>query len=265
MLICIDIGNSSIGFGFFLEPAKKALRCVKKIPTHPHKSISAYRGILNNLINDCTAAKQRNLLNKDVIISSVVPDITPLIAESLNGIITKEPLFISHKTLGGLSLSVRKKRGIGADRITNTVGAYFHFNEPVAVADCGTATTITVVGKDLDIMGGAILPGIGLMQKALYTGTAKLPDISIKKPKKFLGRDTISSINSGIIHGTAGALENIILGIEQEIGYRLRLILTGGYARAMSPVLRLKHLLLPHLIFEGMRLIYLKKRDQKSL
>lgn len=262
MLICIDIGNSSIGFGLFLEPAKKTLMCVKKIPTHPHETISEYREIVNSLIND---AKKVNLQHKDVIISSVVPDITPLIVEAINGITTKKPLLVNHKTTGGLSLNIRKKKGIGADRITNAVGAYFHLNEPVAVADCGTATTITVVGKDLDIMGGAILPGIGLMQKALYTETAKLPDISLKKPKKFLGRDTISSINSGIIHGTAGALENIILGIEQEIGYRLRLILTGGYARVISPVLRLTHLLLPHLIFEGLRLIYLKSRTKKLI
>lgn len=265
MLICIDIGNSSIGFGLFLEPAKKTLRCVNKIPTHPHKTTLAYRRVLNNLINDCTDTKLRNLLHKDVIISSVVPDVTPLIAESLNGIITTEPVFVSYKTAGGLSLSVRKKKGIGADRITNAVGAYFILNEPVAVVDCGTATTITVVGEDIDIIGGAILPGIGLMQKALYTGTAKLPDLLPKPPRMFLGRETISSINSGIIHGTAGAVENIISGIERELGYSLKIILTGGFARFISPVFKLNHLLKPHLIFEGMRLIYLKKQDQKSL
>lgn len=222
-------------------------------------SAKEYREILNGLINDYSDTEQRNLLHKDVIISSVVPVITPLIVESLKGIITKKPVFVNYKTTGGISLSIRKKKNIGADRIANAVGAYFHFNEAVAVVDCGTATTITVVGKDAEIMGGAILPGIELMQKALYCGTAKLPDISLKKPKRFLGKDTVSSINSGIIHGTAGALQNIISGIEQEIGYNIKLILTGGYSRFISSILKLNHICIPYLIFEGMRVIYIKK------
>ncbi len=264
MLICIDIGNTSIGFGLFSKPSTKRLKCIEKIPTHPARSVIDYREILNGLINNYSDAKRRNLKHKDVIISSVVPNLTPLIVESLKGITTKKPVFVNYKTTSGISLSIKKKKNIGADRIANAVGAFFHYNESVAVVDCGTATTITIVGKDSAIMGGAILPGIGLMQKALYSGTAKLPDISLKKPKRFLGRDTISSINSGIIHGTSGALENIILGIEQEIGYRFKIILTGGYSSLISPVLRLKHLLFPHLIFEGMRLIYLKNMNEKA-
>ncbi len=259
MLICIDIGNSSVGFGLFLDPQKKALKCIKKIPTYPHMSVKDYKEILNNFINNYSYSKQGNLQHKDVIISSVVPDLTPLIVEAFNGLINKKPLFVNYKTAGGISFSIKKKKNIGADRIANAVGAYFNFNKPVAVVDCGTATTITIVGKDVDIIGGAILPGIELMQRSLHSGTAKLPYTPIKRPKRYLGKDTISAINSGLIYGTAGAIENIISGIKQEIGYSIKLILTGGYSRFISPILRLKHTLMPYLIFEGMRVIYIKK------
>lgn len=257
MLVCIDIGNSSVGFGLYINPQQKALKCVKKIPTYPYMSVKGYKEILNNLINNYS--EKGNLKCKDVIISSVVPDLTSFIVESLKGFIRKEPVFVNYKTAGGLSFSIKKKKNIGADRIANAVGAYFHFKESVAVADFGTATTITIVGKDADIMGGAILPGIELMQRSLYSGTAKLPHTSVKRPKRYLGRDTISAINSGIVYGTAGAIENIISGIEEEIGYDIKLVLTGGYSRFISPALRIKHILLPNLIFEGMRVIYIKK------
>lgn len=260
MLLSIDIGNSSIGFGMFLELKTNKLSSIKKIPSYPPVPVSVYRQILKSFLDDCSACSNKNLQQKEVIISSVVPDITPLIVESLRDFCTRKPVFVNHKLTGGLSLSLKKKKGIGADRIANAAGGYFTFNEPVAVIDCGTASTVTVVGKGADILGGAILPGIGLMQKALSMGTAKLPDISVKKPNKFLGRDTVSAMTTGIIHGTAGAVKHIINGIESELGYELRIILTGGFAKTLSPVLKLHHFLKPNLIFEGMRVIYLKRK-----
>ena len=262
MLLCIDIGNSSIGFGLFLEAQKDNPRCIKKIPTHPYKSVSNYKEIIGGFLDECSTESRKKSQGKEVIISSVVPDLTPLIVESLKGLVSNEPLLVSHKRTGSITLSLRKKKGIGADRITNAAGGYLLLNEPVAIVDCGTATTVTVVGNNAAILGGAILPGIGLMQKSLFSGTAKLPDIALKKTKRFLGRDTVSSITSGIIHGTAGAIAYIISGIESELGYSLKIILTGGFASFVSPVLKLNHILKPNLIFEGMRLIYLKSRLQ---
>lgn len=260
MLLSIDIGNSSIGFGIFLKPQIRKLSCVKKLPLQPFEAVSVYKETLKAFMTNCFPVSLENFEQREVIISSVVPDITPLIVESLKDLHTKNPIFVSHKATGGLSLNLRRKRSFGADRISNAVGGYFLYHQPVAIVDCGTATTVTVVGKNADIIGGAILPGIGLMQKSLFKGTAQLPNISIKTPKRFLGRDTASAMSTGIVHGTAGAVKNIIYGIESEIADKLKIILTGGFAKILSPVLKLSHTLRPNLIFEGMRIIYLKEK-----
>lgn len=260
LLLCIDIGNSSIGLGIFLKPYVDKLSAVKKFPVYPLESISVYKEMLKDFVNDSARGSLKNFQEGAVIISSVVDDITPLIVEALDGFGTEKPIFVNQKATGDLSLKVRNKKGIGADRIANAVGAYFLLKRPLVVVDCGTATTLTVVGKHADILGGAILPGIELMQYALFRGTAKLPNIPIKTPKRFLGRDTVSAITSGIIHGTAGAVKGIILGIEDELSCRLKIILTGGFAKILSPVLKLTHILRPNLIFEGMRVIYLKQK-----
>lgn len=261
MLICLDIGNTSIGIAFYSNPEKKKLKCIKKFPTHPIKSLSGYSKVLNESIENAHIEKSKSG-TIDVIISSVVPKLNPLVTRALREIKVGKIISVNHKNTGGLKLEVNNKKTIGSDRIANAVGAYYHINQAVVVVDCGTATTFTVVGEKGAIKGGAILPGVDLMQKALSTGTAKLPSISLKTAKKAVGTDTISAINSGIIYGTAGAIERIIKNMEAELGYSLKLILTGGYGRLISPVLNLKHIFMPHLIFEGMRLIYLKAMEK---
>ncbi len=247
-----------------MKPHINKLSVVKKISSAPLKTAALYKEIFEAFIEDYSARGFiKNSEHKAVIISSVVPVITPIIVEALQDLGAEKPLVVSHRVTGGLTLNLRRKKTIGADRISNAVAGYFLFNQAVAVVDCGTATTLTVVGKNADILGGAIMPGIGLMQKALFKGTAKLPDIAVKTPKGFLGRDTESAITTGIIHGTAGAVENIIQGIEGEIACELKIILTGGFAKILSPILKLNHILRPNLIFEGMRLIYLQTKGLK--
>lgn len=264
MLLTIDIGNTSIGMGLFLKPHINKLAAVKKISVHPLDSVLGYRQVIKSFINDCSECSVENLEKTDVVISSVVPNVTPLIVASLKDLIIGKLILVSYKTTGGLSLNLKRRKTIGADRISNAAGGYFFFRQPVAVVDCGTATTLTIVGKNAQILGGAILPGIGLMQQALFRGTAKLPEIQIKTPKKFLGRDTKSAITSGIVYGTAGAVKNIIRGVEGEIASGLKIILTGGFAKILSPVLELNHILKPNLIFEGMRVIYLTEKGLKT-
>lgn len=262
VLIGIDIGNTTIGIGVFSEPTKRQLLCIEKIPTHPIERQSTYRKVIGNILKYCSKKANKKSSNYESIISSVVPILNPYIVEVLKELNVRSSIMVSHKTTACLSLNIKKKSGIGADRISNAVGAFFYHKKPVAAIDCGTATTITVVDKDNAIVGGAILPGIRLMQSSLYVRTAKLPDIVPIRPKSFLGRDTASSIQSGVINGTVGALDNIIAGIEQELGYDLNIILTGGYSKLISPLLKIHHILKPNLIFEGMRLIYLHENKK---
>ncbi|MCL4456399.1 MAG: type III pantothenate kinase [Nitrospirae bacterium] len=263
ILLAVDIGNSTIGLGLFHEPAKSRRIFLKKIPVRPARSAAAYKKIISDFIGLRTTGSKFLTLNIDVILSSVVPSLNETIIKSLIGITGRKPLIVCHKLKCGLNLAVTAPSAIGADRIANAVAGFHYFKKQVAIVDFGTATTVTVIGRNSDFIGGAIMPGVHLMQRALHEGTAKLPPIPLKTPKTVLGRSTASSITSGIIHGTAGAVEALINGMEKEIGFRLKLVLTGGHAKLMSPLVKRRHLLEPNLTFEGLRLIYLKNRGKE--
>ncbi len=259
-LLAVDIGNSTIGFGIFLKPTKNTKLFIKKIPTHPIQSAETYRKIIAEIIEHFTHLPIHTFthsLEIDSIISSVVPSLNPSIIEAIKDICGRKPIIVSHELHCGLTFDVKRPEEIGTDRIANAVAGFYYFKKPVAVVDFGTATTITVVGRHSNFLGGAIMPGIELMQKALHTGTAKLPPVSNKRPKTVLGKDTASSITSGIINGTASAVEALIKSIEKELGFRLKLVLTGGHAKLMSPLIKRDHSMIPNLTFEGLRLIYL--------
>jgi type III pantothenate kinase len=147
---------------------------------------------------------------------------------------------------------------IGADRIANAVAASHIFKGPVAVVDCGTATTITVVGPGKIFLGGAIMPGLSVMRESLYRSAARLPRAPLVRPEKVLAGETSASISSGIIYGTAGAVRSLVHGIEKELGFRVQLVLTGGQGALLSPLMGRRHRLMPTLTFEGLRLIHLR-------
>lgn len=275
ILLAVDIGNSTIGFGIFPNPIKNTRLLIKKIPTHPAQSTETYKEIISEFIKDCgkgQKAKGKGQEKTDAIISSVVPSIDRPIIEAIKDICGRKPIIVSHKLPCGLTFDIKMPEKIGADRIADAVAGFSYYKKPVAVVDLGTATTITVVRPKeyCDFLGtqnchpvflgGTIMPGIDLMHHALREGTAKLPPVSIKRPETVLGKDTASSMTSGIINGTAGAVEALIKGIEKELGFRLKLVLTGGHAKLVSTLIKREHCLSPNLTFEGLRLIFLKAR-----
>ncbi|WP_333655243.1 type III pantothenate kinase [Dissulfurispira sp.] len=265
ILLAVDIGNSTIGFGIFLNPIKNTKLFIKKIPTHPIQSAEAYKKIIAEIIEHFTHSPTHPFTHSpriDSIVSSVVPSTDRSIIEAIKDICSRKPIIVSHKIPCGLTFDVKHPERIGADRIADAVAGFSYYKKPVAVVDMGTATTITVVSPKKScnhpvFLGGAIMPGIDLMHHALHEGTAKLPPVSIKRPKTVLGKDTASSMTSGIINGTAGAVEALIKSIEKELGFRLKLVLTGGHAKLVSPLIKRDHCLAPNLTFEGLRLIYL--------
>ncbi|HWR90381.1 MAG TPA: type III pantothenate kinase, partial [Dissulfurispiraceae bacterium] len=149
--------------------------------------------------------------------------------------------------------------------IANAVAAVVLIGSPSAVVDFGTATTITVVGRQRDLIGGAILPGVWLMERALHTGTAKLPAVDLRRPVNLPGRDTMSSIRAGIVCGTAGAVERLVSDMERELGFSLTLVLTGGAVDLVAPLIGRPHRVIPALTFEGMRFIHLRVRDREDM
>lgn len=265
ILLTIDIGNSTIGFGLFPEPERDGKIFIKKIPTHPARTAAYYKKIITTFIRQKIAISHEPSAFTDAVVSSVVPSLNRPMIKAVSDLCGKRPIMVNHRIKSGLTFEVLQPEKVGADRIANAVGGYHATGGPTAVVDFGTATTMTVVGRDARFLGGVIMPGIQLMRKALVQETAKLPLITLTAQQTVLGRDTVSAIRSGIMHGTTAAVETLLKNIEKELGYTVRLVLTGGNAQLLSPLIKRKHLLVPPLTFQGLRLIYLSNRGALSL
>ncbi len=254
MLIAVDIGNSLINIGFFTEPSL----IVQKIETKPLRSASEYLDLINGF------KKEKNIdkIPEGIIISSVVPALTVVLSETLKEFESGESLLVSYKIKTGLKFNIPNPEDLGSDRIANAVAAYDLYKGPVAVVDFGTATTISVVEKDANYIGGTIIPGIGLMNESLAKGTSNLFEVTLNHPGSALGIDTDGCIQSGLFYGTAGAIERLLHEIEKEIGFRLKVVLTGGYGGMISKFISSRKFdLRPHLTLEGLRTIYMRNTD----
>ncbi|MBZ0155782.1 MAG: type III pantothenate kinase [Alphaproteobacteria bacterium] len=261
MLLGIDIGNTTIGLGLFPEPEGGTELFVRKIPSHPARPAEYYKREIIALLGQGGISTAPSVINQgDAILSSVVPPLTRPVLKAARELTGRKPLIVSHALQGGLLFEVKHPDQVGADRIATAVAGAHRYNRPVAVGDFGTATTITVVGPRLRFLGGAIMPGLHLMQHALFSRTAQLPSVVLDRAQGALGKDTRSAIASGILYGTAGGVESLVKSMEKELAFKVQLVLTGGYASLLSSFIRRKHEVVPHLLFEGLRLIYLKTK-----
>lgn len=255
MLIAIDIGNSTINIGYFLDTGL----LVQKTTTHPLRPADEYSRLMLDFL-------KQNLIEKtffSCIISSVVTTHTTVLRDAVAKLSENKDnniLILSYQLDTGLNLKVKAPEELGTDRLADAAGAYSIYREPVAVIDFGTATTITVVGKNSDFIGGAIMPGIGLMNDVLDQRTSGLTKVPLEQPVTALGTDTAGCIRSGLLIGTAGAVERILDEIEKEAGYMFRVVITGGYAHLVDALIRRPHDVNDFLTLEGLREIYGKNR-----
>jgi type III pantothenate kinase len=262
MLIAVDIGNSSINIGYF---ANSGL-VVQKITTHPARSASEYGAIVSDFLTLINGSLMRNRMEKEgvgVIISSVVASRTNVLAEAFGSLFTvaeTDVMIVTQAMRSDVKLAIDAPGELGTDRLAAAVAANELYKSPVAVMDFGTATTITAVDENATCIGGAIMPGLGLMNDALERGTAKLQGIAMEGPDAALGKDTAGCIRSGIFFGTAGAVERILSEIEKETGRSFMTVVTGGYGSLIAKYLRRPHDINPHLTLEGLRILYAKNR-----
>jgi type III pantothenate kinase len=254
MLIATDIGNSSITIGYFLDTGL----FVQRIPTHPLLRADEYRLLLLSYMEEKNIAKSVS----NGIISSVVTSHTEVFREVI-GELSEEgtaDILVVDSSISGIGFRIPAPEQIGTDRIANAVAAFSLFKRPVAVIDFGSATTITVVDRQGYYIGGSIMPGIGLMNEALGAKTSKLKKVELKKPESALGRDTTGCILTGLITGTAGAVERIIEEMEAETGLIFCTILTGGYSDLIAGLIRRSSVLRPNLTLEGLKILHEKNR-----
>jgi len=257
-ILTVDIGNSTIALGLFLD---YELVDTKRLKTDPSADSGYYCERLENiLINN-----EANGLD-GIIISSVVPGLTGIISESLTSITGKKPLILGRSVYPDLLFGVTRPDEVGHDRIADVVAASRLYGDPSIVIDFGTATTLSII-KENTFIGGTIMPGVEMMARALHTYTSRLPlvDLSpeILKVEEIsaIGKDTRGNIISGIIFGTAGAVDRIVSEIEKREGCRFGIVLTGGFSVIMARFMKRDLFLDPYLTLKGLRYIYERKED----
>ncbi len=253
MLLALDIGNSLINIGLF----EAEELCVQNLDTYPIKNPENYTSIIREFFPEIYV--ERTALG--VIISSVVEGHTEVLAEACKRLMPEDLIILNSKIVTGLVFDIPRPEELGTDRIANAVAAYELCKCPVAVVDFGTATTVSVVGKDAHYIGGAIMPGVGLMNESLEKGTSKLSGVSLSLPETALGIDTPQSIRSGLFYGTAGAVEKLICEMEEEIGFVLKVVVTGGYGVMVSKFLSREYMLNQNLTLEGLKIIFMRNKS----
>lgn len=254
MILTLDVGNTNITCGIFDgEDLRASFRITTKLP----RTSDEYGMMLCNLIekNELTVSDI-----KDVIICSVVPNVM----HSLQGGVIKylhiTPLIVEAGIKTGIRIVTPNPQQIGADRIVDAVAAYEIYGGPVLVIDYGTATTYDLVDESGAFLGGITAPGIRISAKALWEDAAKLPEIEIKKPDKVLGKDTITSMQSGLVYGQIGQTEYIIKKVKEEMGLdNIKVVATGGLGRIIANETDAIDIYDPTLTLKGIHIVYKKQ------
>jgi type III pantothenate kinase len=257
MLLAIDIGNTTIAMGFF---EKKALINNWSVRSEREKTADEYSIMFLELLR--FAAIDPSAV-RGVIISSVVPPLTPafqVLSQSLFGI---KALVVGPGLRTGMPILYENPGEVGADRVVASIGAFEKYGGPCIVVDFGTATTFDAVTAKGEYLGGAIAPGIQISAEALYLRTAKLPRIEVVKPKKAIGRTTVASMHAGIYFGYIGLVNAIIAEITKELGAEPKIVITGGFATQLGPEIKAPHHHEPHLVLEGLRIVFERNREEK--
>ncbi len=250
MLLVFDIGNTNIVLGAY---EGEELLQHWRVSTDRQKTGDEYGILINNLFT------YGGLSIKDisaVIISSVVPPLVVPLVKMCQRYFKVEPLVVGPGIKTGIFIKYENPREVGADRIVNAVSAHHKYSGPLIIVDFGTATTFCAIGENGDYLGGAIAPGIGISTEALFQRAAKLPRIELVKPKSVICRNTVTSMQSGIIYGFVGQVEGIVKRMKEEMDQEAYVIATGGLANLIAQETSIINAVEHFLTLEGLRIIY---------
>ena len=198
------------------------------------------------------------------ILSSVVPQVNRAIRSAVRKLTGLECIIVGAGIKTGVNVKIDDPGTLAGDLITGTVGALSMYKPPIIIVDMGTATTIVAVDKDGAYIGGAIVPGVNLSFEALSQGTSLLPNISIEAPRKCIATNTVDSMKSGAVFGTAAMIDGMIERMEEELGQSATVVATGGLSGGIIPYCKheIKHE--PDLLLKGLAILYHKNAKPKK-
>ena len=251
MLLTIDIGNTNITLGLYegkeLGPRWRLATAYDHMPDEYGLQLL---GLLEH------AGHTR--CNRSMA-SAWHPSCHPLPARSSKPVAatsTMEPLVVDAGVKTGIRVRYEDPRAVGADRIVDAVAVVRLYGIPACVVDFGTATTFDAISKNGDYLGGAIAPGIGIAAEALFQRTAKLPRVDLQKPPSVIGRNTVHSMQSGLLYGYVGLVEGMVARFRQELGAEMKVIATGGLADIVAHETDVIQIIAPWLTLDGLQMIW---------
>jgi type III pantothenate kinase len=230
MLLVIDVGNTNIVYGLF-----DGTRLVHQFRVESGRGRTAdeYAVVLRQLL--VMSGVEPTQVDA-AIIASVVPALTEPMAGLVRRAFGRDPIVVGPGVKTGMAILYENPREVGADRIVNAVAAYEKAKGGVIVVDFGTATTFDCVTPKGEYLGGVICPGMQISAEALFARAAKLPKVEIALPPKAVGRNTVHSMQSGIVYGYVGLVDGLVARLKEELGYPCDVIATGGLAPLIAPL-----------------------------
>ena len=254
MVLAIDMGNTNIVVGC-IEKGK--ILFVERLCTDLSKTELEYA------IGIKTVLELYDIKDNEIdgaIISSVVPPLTTILQTAVNKIIGKVPMVVGPGIKTGLNILMDNPKAMGADLIVDSVAGINEYGAPLIIIDMGTATTVSVIDKDKNYIGGMIYPGVNISLNALTENASQLQGIGLEAPKRIVGKNTIECMKSGVLYSSAAAIDGIIDRIEEAIGQPMTAIATGGLSKKIVPYCKREVILDDDLLLKGLLIIYRKNR-----
>ena len=255
MLLAIDIGNTNITLGVF-QAGRLKTRWL--IATSIHRSADEYATLLLALLDNEGMTRASV---SEAVMCSVVPPLTTTFNEMCNRYFGVGPLVVEAGVKTGISIIMDNPREVGTDRIVNAAGAHHLYGGSIIVIDFGTATTLDIVSRKGEYLGGVIAPGVALGAEALFTRTAALPRVEIVRPRQVIGKNTVGAMQSGIVFGYVGLVEGLVGLIRDELGENAKVVATGGEAEAIAQETSVIETVEPDLTLIGLLVVHEMNHD----
>lgn len=256
MLLVVDVGNTNIVLGVYKD---KELKNSFRVGTDINKTSDEYGAMIAQLfqlegVSFCDI--------KDVIISSVVPEVMHSLENFVVKYVGKAPMVIGPGIKTGINIKYETPSQVGADRIVNAVAGYEKYGGPLILIDFGTATTFCYINAKGEYLGGAITPGVKISSEALFKRAAKLHKVEIVETKTVIGKNTTTAMQAGIFYGYVGLVDNIVEKmIEESEEENVKVVATGGLASLIISQTKNVKIVDKNLTLEGLRLIYEKNQQ----
>lgn len=262
MLLAFDIGNTNIVLGVFKD---KELITSWRIKTDAQKSTDEYGMIVAQLF-EYEGLRMKDI--DDIIISTVVPSVLFTIQHLSQRYFGINSIVVASGVKTGLKIKYDNPKQVGADRIVNAVAAYEKFGGPLIIIDFGTATTFCAISRQAEYLGGTIAPGVKISADSLFEKTSKLPKVELENPNHAICRNTIQSMQAGLLYSHMGMVEYVVEMMKKELAEydpeapEAKVIATGGLASMIKAGVGCIDTIERMLTLEGLQLIYDKNKNQ---